>query len=163
MTSISAHTNIHVTAPSLCRTVLFSGLESSSELYRTTQPDSCFALEIPLEPLVPTRTFYGSFQISFCKRQIDRIKFSRLLGEWETQRGFTSSQWEIETCPAHMGILAMGQDAVPLIMGRIEDGEVNHWFRALELITGAQPVRLEDRGNYAEMARAWLEWWKNQN
>ena len=98
-----------------------------------------------------------------CKEQNDRARFFDLLTQWDLQKGFESAQDEIEACPAHLGILAMGWDAVPLIMEQIENGVMNHWFMALELITCEQPVQIEGRGNYQKMGEAWLKWWRNQN
>lgn len=100
------------------------------------------------------------FEQSVCKEQNNRARFFDLLTQWDLQKGFKSSQDEIEACPAHLGILAMGWDAVPLIMEQIENGVMNHWFMALELITREQPVQIEDRGNYQKMGEVWLKWRK---
>ncbi len=101
--------------------------------------------------------------VAVAKEHYDRARFFKLLEQWDLQKGFTSSQDKIETCPAHFGILAMGWDAVPLIMEQIENGIMNHWFTVLGLITCEDPVRAEDRGNYSKMGKAWLKWWKEQN
>ena len=102
-------------------------------------------------------------RIVVSKEQADRARFFNLLEQWDLQKGFTSSQDKIEACPAHLGILAMGWDVVPLIMEQIENGVMNHWFTALGLITCENPVPVEDRGNYSKMGETWLKWWKQQN
>ena len=112
--------------------------------------------ESVFEQFVPTREVITTV----CKEQNNRARFFDLLTQWDLQKGFTSSQDEIEACPAHLGILAMGWDAVPLIMEQIEKGVMNHWFMALELITCEQPVQIEDRGNYQKMGEVWLKWRK---
>ncbi len=116
---------------------------------------------------VPAHQTVRSYELNQ-KREIGRdqelqIKFDRLVREWREERGFSSSQNEIYSCRAHMAILAMGNDAVPLIMEQIQKGVLDHWFSALELITSAQPVQHEDRGNYKKMAQAWLKWWENKS
>jgi hypothetical protein len=63
--------------------------------------------------------------------------------------------------PAYLSILAMGPDALPLIIGQLrsEGEDPDHWFVALHYITkGADPVPEEDKGDMARMSRAWLEW-----
>ncbi len=94
------------------------------------------------------------------KEQVDGIKFRTLTERWREQRGFSSSQSEIEACPAYHALLAMGESVIPLIMEELAEGAKDHWFRILEMVSSEQPVRYEDRGNYAEMRRAWLDWWK---
>jgi hypothetical protein len=57
--------------------------------------------------------------------------------------------------------MAMGPPALPLIIGnlRAEGDNPDHWFVALHHITErANPVRDEDRGDMAMMAKAWLDW-----
>jgi hypothetical protein len=59
--------------------------------------------------------------------------------------------------PAYQQIIGMGVDALPLILRELER-EPDHWFWALEAITGENPVPPTDRGRLNEMARAWLRW-----
>lgn len=94
------------------------------------------------------------------KEEADGIRFRTLTEQWREQRGFSSSQSEIEACPAYHALLAMGESVIPLIMEELERGAKDHWFRILETVSSEQPVRYEDRGNYAKMSRAWLDWWK---
>ena len=98
-----------------------------------------------------------------CARQELRIKFERFLAEWREQRDFISNYDRIVACPGHLKIVAMGRDALPLIMKELEKGSADPFFRALELITSAQPVRHEDRGNLEKMNKAWLDWWRPQD
>jgi hypothetical protein len=50
-----------------------------------------------------------------------------------------------------------GQPVVPLILQALER-EPDHWFWALEAITGANPVREEERGRIKQMAAVWVPW-----
>ncbi|MCY4188801.1 MAG: hypothetical protein OXD30_09985 [Bryobacterales bacterium] len=98
------------------------------------------------------------FSCLYCEDGVMRAKFEKLVLQWREQRRFTSSLEEMTACPAHLEILAMGKPAVELIMDRLRAEAADHWFRTLELLTGAQPVRHEDRGDYEKMRRAWLGW-----
>ena len=88
----------------------------------------------------------------------DWLKFCRLMYEWRHQRGATSSITEGAMCPAYQSIIGMGHAAVPLIVSQLESegDQPDQWFWALKAITGMDPVRDEDRGDYAAMARSWL-------
>ena len=89
----------------------------------------------------------------------DRVKFNALVNEWRQQRRAISSHSKIVACRAHQSIIGMGEAALPLIMEQLRQGNLGHWFYALEVITQHQPVQPEDAGNYKKMAVAWLEWW----
>ena len=91
------------------------------------------------------------------------LKFTRLVLEWRQQRGAMSSITEAAMCPAYQSIIGMGQAAVPLLFDQLESevDEPDQWFWALKAITGADPVRDEDRGDFLAMAKAWCRWGKN--
>lgn len=59
--------------------------------------------------------------------------------------------------PAYQRIIGMGDAAVPLILQELERSP-DHWFWALNAITGADPVPESRRGVMSEMVKAWLEW-----
>jgi hypothetical protein len=48
---------------------------------------------------------------------------------------------------------------MPLIFRELER-EPDHWFWALQSITGENPVSVDRQGNINQMAAAWLEWGK---
>ena len=54
----------------------------------------------------------------------------------------------------------MGKRAVPLILEqmRSEGDDPDHWYIALESITGEDPVPEDAFGNTVKMAQAWLSW-----
>jgi hypothetical protein len=84
-----------------------------------------------------------------------------LVAQWRLQRGATSSIEEMCTRPAYLSILAMGPDAIPLIVGQLksEGNNPDHWFVALHHVSkGLNPVPNQDRGDMAKMSKAWLEW-----
>lgn len=92
------------------------------------------------------------------------IQFQSLRATWRAERGITSSIHDMCTTPAYLKIIGMGKTAVPLLIGQLrEEGtKPDHWFFALNCITGEDPVRPEDRGRMAKMSEAWIAWAEQQ-
>jgi hypothetical protein len=63
--------------------------------------------------------------------------------------------------PAYQSIIAMGPIAVPWLLDRLQINP-DHWFVALRIITGVNPVPPESRGRFKEMTAAWLEWGRKE-
>ncbi len=92
----------------------------------------------------------------------NKSKFQRLVDEWKNEHPRGVDVSVMVTHPSYQQIIGMGDDAVPLLLQELER-EPDHWFYALWAITGADPVPLEYRGNIREMAKAWVNWGKQQN
>ncbi len=90
----------------------------------------------------------------------DNAVFECLVQRWHLERGATSSTMEMVLCPAYQTIIGMGQKAIPLILAELvsEGDDPDHWFWALQVLTGANPVSEEDEGNLRRMSRTWLDW-----
>lgn len=88
-------------------------------------------------------------------------KFIKLRDEWKAQRRHQSSTSKIVMLPAYQKIIGMGPDVVPLLLRELEGGP-DVWFWALMAITEADPVPEGARGDGQAMARAWLDWAKDQ-
>lgn len=88
------------------------------------------------------------------------IRFKELVSAWHEQRQAMSWITEMAICPAYQSIIAMGPAAVRFILTQLqsEGDEPDHWFWALRVLTGANPVAEEDRGDLVKMSRAWLNW-----
>jgi hypothetical protein len=87
--------------------------------------------------------------------------FQQLLQRWHLERGASSSITQISMCRSYQRIIAMGRDvAVPLILQdlRKRDSDPDHWFWALQMLTGEDPVSPEARGDMRQMAHEWLNW-----
>jgi hypothetical protein len=84
-------------------------------------------------------------------------KFAALARKWKAERGPHSSITRISMHPAYQQIIGMGDPAVPLILRELES-DPDHWFWALNAITGADPVPESGRGVLREMVKAWLDW-----
>lgn len=90
----------------------------------------------------------------------DWMKFQRLVEEWKKERGVMSSITEAALCDAYQSIIGMGEKGVPFILEqlKLEGDDPDQWFWALSAITGADPIKDDDRGDYFKMAQAWLQW-----
>ena len=85
------------------------------------------------------------------------LTFLELAEQWRRETGMMSLVTKMSMHPAYQRIIGMGQAVVPLILRELEQ-EPDHWFWALQAITGANPVRSEQRGRLKKMAEAWIQW-----
>lgn len=88
-------------------------------------------------------------------------RFQRLVRMWQAEVGPTSSLTQMAMHPAYQQIIGMGREAISLLLRELER-EPDHWFWALKAITGVDPVEPRLRGKIDEMAKAWLEWGREQ-
>ncbi len=88
-------------------------------------------------------------------------EFQELAEKWHRETGMKSIVSKKAMHPAYQRIIGMGTAVVPLILRELER-EPDHWFWALKAITGANPVKPEQRGRMQEMATAWVNWEKEQ-
>jgi len=89
----------------------------------------------------------------------DWLRFQKLSEEWRRETAITPSVKKMSMSRPYQKIIGMGMAAVPFILGELElkGNDPEHWFWALEMITGINPVPEENYGNTVEMARAWLK------
>ena len=92
---------------------------------------------------------------------LDRETFEGLADEWELGRPRGADIEQMTKHSAYQRIIAMGEPAVPWLLQRLAE-KPDHWFVALNAITGARPVQPESRGRIKEMAQAWLNWGRQQ-
>lgn len=95
----------------------------------------------------------------------DETEFLQRVEQWHSERGLTSSISKMVSCSAYRKIIGMGQKVVPMIIAQLkrEGNDPDHWFAALETITGQNPVPEDDYGNTTKMATAWISWAKEKN
>lgn len=84
-------------------------------------------------------------------------KFARLAYQWKHDTAFVSAVHTMSMRPEYQQIIGMGDAAIPLMLSELAR-EPDHWFWALNAITGVDPVRPSDRGDIQKMAQAWLKW-----
>jgi hypothetical protein len=84
-------------------------------------------------------------------------RFHALADEWRTATKFLSAPSAASEHPAYRAIVALGADAVPLILAELALAP-EPWFAALRELTGADPVPPADRGRPRAAAEHWLAW-----
>ncbi len=90
-----------------------------------------------------------------------REEVEQLADEWEQNRPRGVDVVAMAEHPAYQRIIEIGVAAVPWLLSRLEQ-RPNHWFLALNAITGSNPVPSESQGNVKAMADAWIKWgWEN--
>jgi hypothetical protein len=87
-------------------------------------------------------------------------RFRRLATAWDEATCYLSSMEQASKHPAYQEIIRMGPAVVPLLLRDLEATH-QHWFIALQQITGAQPIPKSAAGKIPEMAQAWLRWGKD--
>lgn len=86
-----------------------------------------------------------------------RAEFSRLAEQWHDETGHMSSAISFTQHPAYLRIIGMGPAVVPFILEDLQRSQA-HWFVALRLITGENPIKAEDKGKVQRLADAWIAW-----
>jgi len=83
--------------------------------------------------------------------------FRELADKWRAETRFISSVEKLSMNYSYQRIIGMGSPAVPLLLRELKQ-KPDHWFWALEAITGANPVPAQAQGDIQKMADAWLSW-----
>lgn len=86
-----------------------------------------------------------------------RAEFNQLAEQWHDETGHMSSAISFTQHPAYLRIIGMGPAVVPFILEDLQRTQA-HWFVALRLITGENPVKPEDKGKVQRLADAWIAW-----
>ena len=102
---------------------------------------------------------FGQYADEIDSEPADRERFIELADQWEIETVLLSRTDLMIKHPAHQKIISMGEPVVPLILQRMQ-AQVGHWFYALREITGANPVKPDDRGKVSIMQASWLQWGK---
>lgn len=88
-------------------------------------------------------------------------RFEQLKDQWKEQSQYLSNTTQMAMLRPYQQIIGLGPSVVPLILGELSR-ETDHWFWALEAITGQNPVPAEVVGHVAAMAEAWLAWGRRE-
>jgi hypothetical protein len=81
---------------------------------------------------------------------------------WQSETIFSSSVSEITNNSAYRSIIGLGQEVLPFIFDDLKNND-NHWFYALEALTGQNPIKEKHRGFIPLMKKDWIEWGKENN
>ena len=88
-------------------------------------------------------------------------RFDTLVSEWKPAVAAMSSVMRMAMHPAYQRIIGLGPRAVPLLLRELER-DPHHWFWALNVITGEDPVPAECSGDMRAVREAWLEWGRSK-
>src|SRR5271167_4109730 len=88
-------------------------------------------------------------------------RFQTLSRNWQEETAHLSSFTKRILNPRYQQIIGIGPPVVPLLLRDLAR-EPRDWFWALHAITGANPVSLQDEGDFAAMREAWLNWGKQR-
>ncbi len=86
-------------------------------------------------------------------------RFARLRDQWKAESQYLSNTAQMALLWPYQQLIGMGADALPLILIEVQR-EPDHWFWALEAITGENPVPADLRGDVAQSTKAWIDWGK---
>lgn len=84
-------------------------------------------------------------------------EFYNFVNEWKRDTQLISTANELIMHPAYQRIIGMGEKAIPMLLRELHE-RPDHWFWALEAITGVHPILPSQQGRVDEMAKAWLNW-----
>jgi hypothetical protein len=88
---------------------------------------------------------------------IAKARFRELVRQWKEATMFRSSIHDMVSHPAYLQIIGMGKEALPLLVDELRR-EPDHWFVALQAITGANPIPASVQGDVEKLTQAWLTW-----
>ncbi len=86
-----------------------------------------------------------------------QARFEHLRDDWKQRSRYLSNSTQAAMLRPYQQIIGLGPDVIPLILEELRR-ETDHWFWALESITGENPVQKEAAGDVAKMAQAWIDW-----
>lgn len=88
-------------------------------------------------------------------------RFAVLAKQWRIERDRGSDVAAMIDHPSYRSIIDIGELAVRPILEDLRR-KPDHWFPALNAITGANPVSIEQEGRLKGMADAWIEWGRGE-
>ena len=84
-----------------------------------------------------------------------------LASTWKEERGPSSSFTELVLSPAYQRIIGLGPKAIPAILVELA-ARPDHWFWALHVLTGVDPIPDDAAGDFRAMTEAWIRWGEEQ-
>lgn len=84
-------------------------------------------------------------------------RFEKYRDDWVSRTRHLSNTAQMAMVFSYQHIIGLGPAVVPLILKELRN-QTDHWFWALEAITGQNPVPSEDAGDMEASAKAWIAW-----
>ena len=95
------------------------------------------------------------------RRSEIKKRFDRYADDWKIQTAHLSLLSRRVLHPSYKRIIGLGKEALPLILRQLSS-RPDHWFWALQSISGEDPVKPEDVGNFDAMRDAWITWGRDR-
>ncbi len=92
--------------------------------------------------------------------EVERL-FHDSVREWKEMRRPLSSAVKLADHPAYLRIIDLGhahRETVTRLLVEELERAPDHWFIALQAVTGSDPVPPEAHGRVKDMAAAWVQW-----
>ena len=89
-------------------------------------------------------------------------RFQELRDDWKSKTRHLSNTVQISLVFSYQSIIGLGPSVVPLILEELQNNP-DHWFWALEAITGANPVSQKDAGDIQASVAAWIQWGRDND
>lgn len=99
-------------------------------------------------------------RVSFYNLSYVQARFEELKQMWFNEIMFSSDPTEIVSNKHYKEIIDLGYQVVPFLLADMKNNHT-HWFTALRLIIGVNPIKKEHYGDIPNMINDWLEWSKN--
>lgn len=123
--------------------------------------EAAFVLRTAIGTSPPNRTIGSVAGVSHLAtvRTSDRrlAQLREFAAEWRRETAHLSSSAQRAMHPAYQRIIGHGNAALPFLFHELRTAP-DHWFWALDAITGEDPVVEENQGDVEAMADAWLRW-----
>ena len=110
-----------------------------------------------------TRRAVGEFAVMSVTENRPTLEeeFAALRKWWQRETWMHSADEVRISHPAYRRVIGLGQPVVGLLLDAMET-ESEHWFAALQAITGVDPVPDTAKGHVKEEVAAWLRWARTQ-
>lgn len=86
-------------------------------------------------------------------------EFRKVLWDFDLSTRFTGWMKDIYADPNYQRVIDLSPRVIPLLLSDLKWSH-RFWFRALEVLTGVDPVTDAHRGKIPEMIDDWLIWGK---
>ncbi|MBI4284381.1 MAG: hypothetical protein HY670_00565 [Chloroflexi bacterium] len=96
-------------------------------------------------------------KVSVRGRSNIKREFNELASHWHDETGHLSSPSTITGTDTYLKIISMGKPAIPFILKDLQE-RGGHWYRALRILSGTDPVPPEAKGDVPQMKECWLRW-----
>jgi hypothetical protein len=84
-------------------------------------------------------------------------EFDRLCANWKEETGGMSSLSQITSNKNYLGVIALGQAAIPFILEELKSDPAP-WFAALRALSGRDDIGRDTPGKFRQIADAWIRW-----